>query len=229
VSNANPGDVEFELLLEQAVIANFYEELDSLPPREELAKMYTTTPEYDERMRKVFLREYRKDFYAKMLKICKRTVAAVLIIVTVLFGMLMFNPVVRATVVETIISWYQEFVRFTSPAAEHEEHSKEPAFVPSGFWEEYRIDRYYIVTIYYLNPAGDLIIFEALRAGGTLAVDGTDIEYSVVIDNGIEFHIFISTDELTGNFVVWEADGWRYRLYSTVSVEYLQEMAMSLG
>ncbi|MCL2221852.1 MAG: DUF4367 domain-containing protein [Oscillospiraceae bacterium] len=229
MSNSRMSEIEFESLLRHAVIENFYEELDSLPPREELAKMYTASPEHEKRMRKLFARENRKEISKKIQKIGRRAAAAALILVILLFSALMFNPEVRATVVETIKSWSQEFVRFTSPYAESEGTSKEPTFIPAGFWEEHRSELDFITTVFYMNADGEHIMFESTAADGSVAVDGTDVEHDVIIEEGIEFHVFVSTDELADSFIVWEVGGWIYRLYSTIPVEYLQIMALSLG
>jgi len=48
------NDNVFEALFRQAVIDNFLEEIDSLPPDEELSKIYIFSPEHEARMQRLF-------------------------------------------------------------------------------------------------------------------------------------------------------------------------------
>ena len=62
--NKNPiSDTVFEALFRQVVIDDYIDEVESAPSREELAKLYPISPEFDLRMKKLFDRVRRKDFF----------------------------------------------------------------------------------------------------------------------------------------------------------------------
>ena len=223
------NDSVFDALFRQAVIDNFYEELDSLPSDEELAKMYIASPEHEERMKKLFARMERKDRIRNIFKTGKRIAAAIVIAVTILFGALMLVPQVRAAVTQTIVSWYQEFVRFTSRAAAVESASLEPAYIPEGFWEELRNEMDTTTTIFYINEEGIVISFQSNKAIGVLSVDNEYAIHEIRTINGIKYHILMAIEPGGENSIVWDMYGWRYLLRSTISVEYLQIMASTFG
>jgi len=218
----------FEALFRQAIIDNFYNELNSIPPLEELAEVYTFSFRHEVRMKRLFVREERKDRACALLKLCKQIAALIVITVTVLFGALMFVPQVRAAVTQTIVSWYQEFVRITSLTSETYSVSLEPAYIPEGFREEFRDVVEVSTVILYLDEKGTTILFESSRASGTLYVDNENAIYDTVVIDNIEYHTFTATEPDGENSIIWDMHGWRYLLHSTISVEYLQNMALSL-
>jgi hypothetical protein len=56
------NDEVFEALFRQAVIDDFNEEIDSIPTNEDLAKIYSFSPEFEIRMKKLFIKDRRKSF-----------------------------------------------------------------------------------------------------------------------------------------------------------------------
>jgi len=60
-----------------------------------------------------------------------------------------------------------------------------------------------------------------------LSVDNEYAIYEIHIIDGIEYHTLTATRSDGENSIIWELDGWRYLLRSTISVEYLRNMALS--
>ena len=221
-------DNVFEALFGQAVIENFYNELDSLPPREELAKQYTPSEAHAARMKGLFAREALKDRIHSALIWSKRVAVAALVAVSILFGSLMLVPEVHATVTKTIIEWYDRFVRFTSNAPEAEKKAFEPAYIPVGFWEKVRDEMEMVAIILYVNMDGAIILFESGRASDLLAADSEERTHEITQINGIDYHKFAAIDGETENAIIWDANGQRYSITSTISPDLLLKMAISV-
>jgi hypothetical protein len=222
------NDNVFEALFRQAVVENFLDELDSLPPDDELAKLYPFSPEHEARMKKLLNREMRKERFRNVATHVRKIAAALAIIVAVLFGSLMLVPEVRAAVIDTIISWHEMFVRFVSNAPAATETGREPRHIPRGFQEEYRIEDEEITTILYTNDYGEVIVFESGPIVGSLALDNANATHVAVYINGMAYHVFTAIYESGENFIVWEIGGMRYFVRSTIAVSELQLMAESV-
>ena len=224
------SDSVFEALFRQAVIDNFDEELDSLPSDAEMAKLYTFSERHEKRMRKLFVHEERKEKVRTALKIGRRIAAAVIIAVSILFGIMMFNPDVRATVTQTIVEWFYEFVRFTSRAPAVDAGSAlEPTWIPDGFIEELRDETDMGVILIYLSESGIIVSFMSSVASGLMSVDNEYAIYEVLVIDSTEYHTLTATEPSGENSIIWDLYGWRYILRSTLSVQYLQKIALSLG
>ena len=229
MSNSRVHEGIFEALFGQAVIDNFYEELNSLPPDEELAKQYTFSQAHEMRMKKLFAKDDRRDMLQNAAKWSRRFAAAIAIVVTLLFVSLMTVPKVRAVVVQTLTEWYEQFVRFTSNVPESEKKNLEPEYIPDGFVEIIREETHMLVTIIYMDVNEDQIItFLSARASASTSVDNEDKDYTILEISGIDYHLFTSLDSSGENSIVWEMSGQRYSIMSTISVEALKKMAISV-
>jgi len=228
LDNSQMDDSVFDTLFRQAIVDNFYEELDSLPPDEELSKQYNYSVKHEKRMKQLFEREARKDRLRATLNVGKRLVAIIAIAVSILFGALMSMPQIRAVVVNTIVEWFDEFARFTSNAPVVEPIGMSPTYIPDGFWEEFRDESYYVTTILYLNESGEIIMFQSSRAIGAFYVDNEDATHELRVINGNEYHILAAIELNQENSIIWDVGGWRYLIRSTITVESLQKMAISV-
>jgi len=222
------NDSVFDALFRQAVIDNFHEEYNSLPQPEELSCEHTFSNRHEKRMKALFVRMERKERLDKIIYLGRKVAAIFLIFVTLVAGALMLNPDVRATVTETIISWQREFVRFFSPTAEIEGYSMVPIYIPIGFSQEFYEVINNSTLILYMDENGETILFEAHRAAGALYIDNENTVYEVLSITGNTYHILSSLVDYE-NSIIWEIGGWRYFLRSSIGVEALKEMALSLG
>jgi len=220
------NDVIFDALFEQAVIDNFYDRYNSLPSSSELSKEYTFSDRHEKRMKALFARERRKERTQKFMLVSKKVAAVFLILVTMFFGALMLNPNVRATVVETIITWHREFVKFISPHVDTEGTSMVPTYVPEGFVEAFFEELNLSTLIIYINEDGESILFESNPAEGSLLIDSENAIYDITKINNITYHILHSSAGRE-NSIIWDSNGWRYFLRSDIDVETLLEMALS--
>jgi len=219
----------FETLFGQAVIDNFYEELDSLPPNDELAKQYTFSQEHEIRMNKLFSSVERKEKLQASVRWTRRIAAVVVIAATLLFGSLMFVPQVRAVVFQTLSEWNEKFVRFTSNAPEAEKTNLEPGYIPEGFVV---IEREEIpgisIIVYESTNTGETIMFQSSLASGSTSVNNEGMVYAVIEVDSIQYNLLISENGVSENYIIWEADDQRYVITSTITQEELIEMALSV-
>lgn len=222
------NDSVFGALFRQAVIDNFLEELNSLPPDEELAKFYTFSPEHEARMQRLFSREARKKRVHTAVRWSRRAAAVIVIAAAVLFAALMFVPQVRAEVSRTITEWYSQFVRFTSNAPDTKKTNLEPKYIPEGFNEILRDDLEMISAVIYENKEGLLIVFQSSLESGSLSLDNENSIYDTQKIDGVEYHVFTTTVEDGENHLVWAIDGQRYLVSSVLPIDVLFAIAMSI-
>ena len=223
------SDSVFEALLRQAVIDNIYEEIDSLPPDEVLAEMYTFSDAHKKRMKKLFASEARKETLRNAVKWGKRAAAVIVIVVAILSGSFMLVPQVRAVVAQTLIEWYEQFVRFTSSASETDKTSLEPRYIPEGFAEVVREETPTISTIIYMNDDSMTVAFQSAHVSGSISIDSEDKKYSMTAIDGVEYHFFDAEDSGAENSIAWETNGQRYVITSAISIDEMLKIAVSVG
>jgi hypothetical protein len=222
------NDSVYDALFRQAVIDNFLEELDSLPPDEELAMLHTFSPEHESRMRRLFARETRKARVHAAVKWSLRAAAALVISAAVIFEALVFVPQARAAVAQTIIEWYSQFTRFTTGEPDTEITAPEPRYVPEGYAEIVHDNWEMMSTIIYENEDGGVIIFDSVQASGSLSVGNENKSYEARVIGGVEYHVFESTVTGGDSSVVWEFMGQRFAIISGLPIGELMAMAESV-
>jgi len=221
----------YEAILKQAVINDYLRELESLPTEQELEKTLSYSPRHVTRMKKLFASETRREYSKKFFSTASKAVAVAAIVLGILFSFLMLNSDVRAVVVDTIVEWFETFTRFQSPQSERETFnpSLRPSYVPESFMETlvHEDRESSTVTVVYENDS-NIIVFNFAPIDTSLSVNNEDVEFRVITEDGVLFYLFESADEVTNNNVVWEYDGLRFSLVSTISIDTLLHMAQSL-
>ena len=180
-------------------------------------------------MRALFAKEERKENLRNAIKWSKKIAAVLIIAISILFGSLMFVPEVRAVISETVIEWFDQFVRFSSNAPEAEKTNLEPSYIPDGIEEDCRDGGETMTIIIYTNQDGVSIFFESQTVGAQLSVDNEGYEYEIKQFEAIDYHIFTAIVKDKENIIIWERSGQRYNLSSVISVDQLLEIAFSVG
>jgi hypothetical protein len=219
----------FDALFKQAVIDNFYDELNLVTQNSDLTEQYNVSAAFEKRMDALFAKEKQKASLTTFAIWCKRVAAVVVITASILFSSLMLVPEVRAVVVETVIEWFEQFARFTSGSIETTAPFLEPVFIPDGFWEEYRYSDDVRTTILFINSYDVLLFFDASLSASQLSVDSEGHEYEKRQINNTVYHVLIAIDIGKENKIIWDIDGNRYFLSSEIPIEDLFQMALSLG
>ena len=226
--NSKLDENVFDALFGQAVIDNFNEQFDLITNDTDIEPQFSFSNEHEKRMKILFTKENRKEKIRKTIKWSKRVAAIFIIAISLLFGSLMLVSEVRAVVIGTVVEWFDQFTRFTSTAPEAEKTNLEPTYIPDGFREDTRQNEKLITVIIYINDDGVDIYFENSLVSGQLSVNNEGYDYEIKQFDSIEYHIFTSS-ERNDNIIVWESDGERYLLASSITIDELLKMALSVG
>lgn len=136
-----------------------------------------------------------------------RSVAAVLLLVFILFGMVFaISPEVRASVINWVKSTFFEFTQYSANQnTENADFEYYLQFIPEGYSEFRTNDTEYGNTIIYIHEDGRLLKFLYADGNGahklSIITDlHTHIEAHV---NGNKADIYITDSELESNAIVW--------------------------
>jgi len=229
MNNNYVKDSVFDALFNQAIIDNFYDDLDSFKQETELSVPYTFSPEHEKRMSVLFSGEKRKKRFNTVLTWSKRIAAAFVITLAVLFSGLMFVPEVRATIIDIALEWYEGYVRLPTGSGEGKISQLESAYIPDGFWEDYRNETHEGTTIIYNNKNSNIILFHISLTSSHLSVNTDGVTYETIQNESRMYHVFTAYKSGSRNTVIWEYDGNRYYISSIISIDELLLMAASVN
>ncbi|MCL2083312.1 MAG: DUF4367 domain-containing protein [Oscillospiraceae bacterium] len=223
-----------DALLRLAVIENHQRDLAAIPPRKELERTYSFSPDHEMRMEKLFAKSSKKHIHP--IKVLRRAAAAVIIAVALMFSALLTNAEVRASVWNAVVEWYSEFTRFVFNSSEFDigvepgdENSRwYPSHLPDGFVETNSEILGDITYIDFGDSSGDTIVLSCTKETQALAVDNEHSRYSSTTNDGVNYHVFAATSEEYLSKVLWERDGYSFFLESCIASDKLLEIAFSV-
>ena len=223
------NDSVFEALFCQAVIDNYIEEINAIPSNEELSKIYTFSPKFELRMKKLFAREERRERFIIIAKYAKRVAAVFVIGIMVLFGTLLFNPEVRAAVQKVIIQWYEQFTSFTFTnglSSDADTNMLYTGYLPDVFKKHETGDLNTMTYVIFLNSVDDEIRIKYSQADNiNLSVDNENHlveEYTV---NGRQAFAVTAISDKFENGVIFDSHGFVIEIWSSLSIDELMKMA----
>lgn len=133
-------DEQINMLLREAVHQNYEDELDRIPPRESLEKMYTFSEKHNEQMKALFSSKVSNSTHRGVnVSIAikwVRTVAAIIsVVMTIAFCVLLTSPQVRTAVADTLLLWDNKLTNFVpvEPESTNKAVAWRPQYVPDGF------------------------------------------------------------------------------------------------
>jgi hypothetical protein len=185
---------------------------------------------HNRRMRRIFAKERRIRAYSRLVGkpgLLFQALAAMLVVAVVL---LMASPSVRATVLETVISWFDGSASFSGPQTDREEYAEytAPSYIPDGFTETRTTITGAITETVHTNEAGVEMVFTAVKGyGSSITVDTEGSECRMEAIGPITYTTFESHDG-DNNDVIWFAGGYRFHLASLLPVEELLKVAVSV-
>ena len=155
-----------------------------------------------------------------------------LVAVTLLFGALLTNQDVRASVVRTIVEWYQQFTwfRFEGHVAPLNIEGWRVTYLPDGFVEHQNITLGNLMTIIeFTNDQNETIVLEfAYSEATSISVDNENARYEMVLYHGMEMHVFHDTSGYQRNNILWHNLGYAFLLQSYLPVEDMLRIAVSV-
>jgi len=166
-------------------------------------------------------------------KIVTRTVITAASIMGIVFGGLLTQPNVSASVKDTIGNIFDgndEF-KFDNYADKTEESGiiTGLGYVPEG----YTLSSSYITpstgTIIYKNKSNDnKLVFEYFAQNHDMYSNNDYSNYNSMFNNGKEYFYYTSTDKYDTCTLLWNSNGYSYNLYANQSVEELIKIAESI-
>lgn len=227
------NDVVFEALFRQAVIDDFNEEIDSIPTNEQLAKIYTFSPEFEIRMKKLFLKDRRRGLLKNTMLYSRRVASVLIIVLGLLFGTLLFNTEVRAAVGKVLVEWYEKFTSFTFNDDEVIDEKKDWTlnYLPEG----YELKNYEVLgritNIEFINEQGGKIRFSYHPEGSitNISVDNENhkIDRCEILNN--EAYCISAVDDKFDNGVIWNMNGHTFDLWGKIPLDELKKVAESIS
>ena len=218
------ADAVFEALFRQAVIDNFDAEIAAIPPIEELEKMYPPTARREAQRKKLFRAEWQQRVLNPLLR---RVVIILVVLGTMLCGVLLTEPEVRAAVGDTMVKWYDGFTEILGIQSADENGMFEPLYLPEGYEQKRVMEIEEITRIEYVDAAGSPLFFSFVSAVRAFNVDNDFTEYDA-LDTGVLYHIFQPEDSSMFGKVIWENMEHSFLIEGCVPMEELIRMAKSV-
>ncbi|MDR1299635.1 MAG: DUF4367 domain-containing protein [Oscillospiraceae bacterium] len=226
-------DEEFDEQLRRALIANLEKELAQLPSDEELRETYTFSARHNARMEKLFRRVRHRDRARAAARYARTAATAAAVAAALSFALLLTSQPVRAAVASAVTRWFDGFTKFfvgdmgDEIGADISPDIWRPKHLPADFAEQETIVVGDITHTVYASASGDSMTM-IYSADSSTAVNNDGIQYDTVTIGGVEYHIFMSTDGISDNAVVWRREGALFELYSQVPTDTLMAVAQSV-
>lgn len=226
------NEIVFEALFRQAVIDDFNEEINSIQPNEELSKIYSFSPEFETRMGKLLTKDRRKDHVKKTMYYSRKVASIVIIVLGLLFGSLLLNTEVRATVGKVLVEWYEKFTTFSFRDDVVIDENKD--WILSYIPEEYSQKNYEVLgrikNIEYVNIQGDKIRFTYVPDNSitNISVDNENHEIDTFILLGNKAYSIIATNNEFDNGIIWNMEGYTFDLWGKLPIDELEKIAESI-
>jgi hypothetical protein len=219
----------FDAMLRRALIDKLDDEADALPSKQELNHMYTFSEAHKNKMTNLFAKNRRSEILASFVKWGKRAAIFIIITSTVLLGTLMLSSDVRAAVRSVIIRIYEQFTRFEFSDVPTEEQHWELTKIPEG----YELNHYFYYSghslSYYINPTtGRNMSFTFMHGIGITAMDNEDMDISIVVLDGVEYHVFVSLMPDKNSAVIWQCSGYQFSMDANLGFDDILALAKSV-
>ena len=228
MNNNHLRDGLFEALFRQAVIDNFEQQMNEMPPEKELARLVSFSDGYDARMRRLFARESRKERMRATGKWARRVAAAIAITITISSGTLMAVPEVRATVKGTVVQWFEQFTMFVAHGTAPIKTDWTPEYVPEGFTESDRFETDNLTAVAYRNNAGEIIFFDCATGTNAISVNIEGVIQKQIWEGGRMYHTFEANTDEHMNSIVWDMEGCQFIISAYLPLAELLEVALSV-
>lgn len=227
-------DSVFEALFRQVIIDDYINEIDTIPPKEALMEMISFSPEFELRMKKLFSSDKRKDFLKKDLNYGKRAAAIFVMAITIMFGILLINPEVRAAVKNTVVEWYDKFTSFifqSGASNVNEQKEWKINHLPTGYYENSVETLGKIVMTKYINDHGDTIkfSFRPEENNTNISVDNENHTVESKTIQGHESYLIKAMNDDFENGVIWSMDGYTFNIWSKLPIDELIKMVESIS
>lgn len=201
------NDAILDAYINLALEENMRKELQDIPPKEELDKMFPVQKKYRNKILKAIKKnKHNGSTFAVYLK---RVAVIALICFSSLFGGLLTNQNVRAAIKETVLEWYDKYIRFNFEASIDDNNfptavnDVDIQYIPDGFNIEYQDDAVNSKQFIYFNEEGNELVVDIMQNNvGAIMVDNENQTYEELIINDRNVHFFYDNEENYGIGIV---------------------------
>jgi hypothetical protein len=182
------NDIEFDRLLKTAVIkAAEIDYMSDMPSEEELSRIIKPSAAFEKKMAKLFknpksyIKILRRPLYVK----APRTVASILLFISIVFSLSMLNPDARAKFVALVRSWFGDHTEYAiiDDAGVNIPDTATLGYIPEGFSLSFEAKDPLALNITYRADSGEYFSIEIFGVDGVLNLDNEHVTfYSVPID-----------------------------------------------
>jgi len=210
-------------ILRQAIIENAKSEMTKLPSEEELAQSITFSKQHDKKMQALFRRVRRNNILHTLHIAARRVAVAVLVLSAAVFGVLSLNPSVQATIKHALVTiTLYSFTDTNKPPA----RDWTLGYLPEGFTLSFSDVTEPFSTFFYEDESRQIVLWTYAPAvkGTRMALDDKNYLFSQATIHGQTVDVFTATQEHDSNYVLWQQDGYIFKLAASLDVDELLEM-----
>ena len=219
----------FDEIIKYAV-ANKIEETEC-PSEEELAKKYTFSASFEQKMQQLFAQQKRKEKIAHMKRTALKVAAGVLIFLSISFVTVMNVSALRVNILNFI---NEKMEQYTKVSVEHESKPNTemqgkimPAYLPENYNKEFFSENksgYYLCI--YQDNNGNKIILEKLSEWTTAGIDSEDAYMEQLVVNGHAAEYYEKNNNIT---LLYKYEGEVFLLSGPLSKSEIIKIAESMG
>lgn len=229
--NAATKEKIFDLILADALKESMkkeFEEIDKLTAEE----THEFSPQFEKKMRKLINSIGRKDRIKKFKRFAAKSVVVLSIVFTLIFGGLLTQPEVFASVQNVFRSVFDTHDRYEyvgeELTTENFDNNIRLGYVPDGY---YLSEGYYspvAVTLVYTNKLNEITFEYRIADGSVSSYDNENNSYMSFYSNGIEYYYYESSDTDFDDKVIWYESGYKFGIYAHLSEDELVNIAENI-
>lgn len=230
--NPEVDNIVFDSILTRALIDNSKDYLSKIPSEIELSSKLDFSDEFLNKMNTIIAKLNKEKSKRNMVVYFKKSVAGILIVAGLIFGMLMLSQPVRATIQNVISEWFEKYTRFEfqSDKVEIETTYYKLGYIPMDFTETDYFSFDEITVMEYTNFIDNKIIFEYSPTTDDYSInlDNENSDYKSITLNSFDAYLFESKIEGERNYLLWDNSGYTFKLISELNVDELIKISESV-
>lgn len=216
-----------ESLLLMAVNEISMELIDSIPPKDEIEKIYTASKSFLKNKEAQIRKEERKDKYIKFKNITSRVAVIILMTFSLSFSTLLTAEAVRESVVTTVLEWRDKFTRIFVESEVQTDVLPEIKFnyIPEGFIliEEKTIIGSSIINYLYQNKNDDYLRI-IVNSKSYNTDDYIDNEHSSYYSLKIDNNNVIWLNSKTENKIIFSYHNINFNISGKIPLEEIVQI-----
>lgn len=226
------NEIVLEALLKKAVIDDHNNELVSIPSENELKSLFMFSDQYQLKMKLLFRREKQQVIKKIVFNVIRRIAILIMIVGVILFGLLLINIEVRATVRNAITEWFDKFTRYSYseniPAEKGVIWTFE--YQLKSYVEKERVDLGSFTSITYNDDENNEISFQfGIASDISFGIDNERSKYEIRNIGDMEYHIYTAISSEYPSVIIWLQDGYAMCISGFITIDELINIAQTIS